>query len=94
MIVDEYGIATVNINSDELPSTSIETETTIAPTKPTEKETFNPTIPSDFTSKASTNDSINNDNGTIQTGTLSIAVIIFLLLSSLAIGGTAVYKKK
>ncbi len=94
MIVDEYGIATVNINSDELPSTSIETETTIAPTKPTEKETFNPTIPSDFTSKTSTNDSINNDNGTIQTGTLSIAVIIFLLLSSLAIGGTAVYKKK
>lgn len=99
MIVDEYGIATVNINSEELPSTSIETETTIAPTKPTQKETFNPTISTDFTSKVSTNDtatndSINNDNGTIQTGAISIAVIIFLILASLATGGFVWYRRK
>lgn len=94
MIVDENGIATININSEELPSTLTENETTIVPTESTEKETFNTTTPTDFTSKVSTNDSINNDNGTIQTGVISIAVIIFLLLASLAIGGTAVYKKK
>ncbi len=81
-------------------------ETTVADTTIPKNTDYitNPTVSTNVTSKLSTsdiatgdtatNDSINNDNGTIQTGAISIAVIIFLLLASLAIGGTAVYKKK
>ncbi len=75
---------------DTKATTSTE-KTTSSNIKPTASQNANSRV---STSDTATNDSINNDNGTIQTGAISIAVIIFLLLASLAIGGTAVYKKK
>lgn len=72
-------------------------ETTIV--KGTTQSNVNPTSSTDPTSKVSTNDtatsdSINNDNGIIQTGAISIAIIIFILLASLATGGFVWYKRK
>lgn len=65
----------------------------------TTQANINPTASTDITSKISTkdtatSDSVNNDNGTIQTGAISIAVIIFLILASLATGGFVWYRRK
>lgn len=65
----------------------------------TTQANINPTASTDITSKISTSDTatkdcINNDNGTIQTGAISIAVIIFLILASLATGGFVWYRRK
>ena len=81
--VEETTIATKATTSTE--------KTTSSDIKATASQNANSRV---STSDTATNVSINNDNGTIQTGAISIAVIIFLLLASLAIGGTAVYKKK
>ncbi len=82
------------IPAETTESISVET------TKPTATNLeINPTNSTDVTSKISTkdtatSDSINNDNGSIQTGTVSIAIIIFILLASLATGGCVWYKRK
>lgn len=65
----------------------------------TTQANINPTASTDITSKISTSDtatkdSINNDNGTIQTGAVSIAVILFVILASLATGGFVWYRRK
>ena len=61
--------------------------------------TITPTSSNDVTSSISTNDiaskdSVGNDNGAVQTGAVSTIIILMIALSALAIGGTAVYKRK
>lgn len=76
-------------------------------TSSTEKATtkVKPTASTNATSKVSSpdtagktgtglNDNVRNDNGTIKTGDVSIAVIVLLLISSLAAGGFAFYRRK
>ncbi len=76
-------------------------------TSSTEKTTtkVKPTASTNATSKVSSpdtagktgtglNDNVRNDNGTIKTGDVSIAVIVLLLISSLAAGGFAFYRRK
>lgn len=76
-------------------------------TSSTEKTTtkVKPTASTNATSKVSSPDTsgktsiglkgnIRNDNGTIKTGDVSIAVIVLLLISSLAAGGFAFYRRK
>lgn len=82
------------IPAETTESISVET------TKPTATSLeIKPINSTDVTSKISTkdtatSDSVNNDNGTIQTGAISIAVIIFILLASLATGGFVWYRRK
>ena len=89
-----------------IPTTAPATTATTV-TSTTEKTTtkVNPTASTNATSKVSSPDTagktstglkgnVRNDNGTIKTGDVSIAVIVLLLISSLAAGTFAFYRRK
>lgn len=84
------------------------TKATVSSQESTSSKT-NPTASTNATSKVSTGDTAtkdstnkgisssnrgNSDNGTIQTGAVSIAVILFVILASLATGGFVWYRRK
>ncbi len=102
MTIDDNGVATVVKNNPEIPptNTSNTTNTTvIKPSTTVVEPTTIATFQTDVTTKISTNDtatnnSINNDNGVIKTGNVSIIAIIILLLASLSAGAFALYKRK
>lgn len=80
--------------------TSEETTTKVYPTastNPTSKISTTDTATKDSANKgtaAISNNKGNSDNGTIQTGAISIAVILFVVLASLATGGFIWYRRK
>lgn len=85
-------------------TTTVETTTEQTSTNPVNNSVTNPTSSTDITSQVptsyistndtATKDSINTDNGIIQTGAISITVIIFLFLASFVISVFAWYRRK
>lgn len=80
--------------SEEATSTKIHPT---ASTNPTSKISTTDTATKDSANKgtaAISNNKGNSDNGTIQTGAISIAVVLFVILASLATGGFVWYRRK
>lgn len=92
--------------STEKPTSETTTTSTVEPTtkvyptastNPTSKISTTDTATKDSANKgtaAISNNKGNSDNGTIQTGAISIAVILFVVLASLATGGFVWYRRK
>lgn len=88
LIMKSDSEATVPTTQPFTNSSKVDLETTITPTA------SNDVTSSISTKDTASKDSTGNDNGTIQTGVVSIIIILMIALSALAIGGTAVYKRK
>ncbi|MCH5297645.1 MAG: NPCBM/NEW2 domain-containing protein [Ruminococcus sp.] len=93
-VEDSTKVTNETTSSEETTSTKIYPT---ASTNATSKVSTSDTATKDSANKgtsAISNYKGNSDNGTIQTGAISIAVIIFLILASLATGGFAWYRRK
>lgn len=96
-------VVTPTKNVEDTTETSSSEETTSSKINPTASTNATSKIStSDTATKDSANKGIanisnnkgNSDNGTIQTGAVSIAVVLFVILASLATGGFVWYRRK
>lgn len=102
-------VAPTTKNPVVAPTKNVEDTTETASSEKATSSNIKPTASPNATSKVSTSDTAtkdnankgissinkgNSDNGTIQTGAVSIAVVLFVILASLATGGFVWYRRK